>query len=89
MARAIGAPNLGPVNRTIYDLPEVSAPHTGSFMVEVDFGLPPEPIDNVPLSEGDDPHGRIGVPPVFQMAGEFLRTGGVTANPCDGPCDPE
>jgi hypothetical protein len=89
MARAMGAPNLRPVNRTIHDLAEVDAPHTGSVMVEVDFGLPPEPIDNIPLDEGDDPHGRVGTPPIRAMADEFLRTGAVAANRCDGPCDPE
>ncbi len=89
MVRAVGAPNLKPVNRSVYDIDEVDAPITGSFMVEVDFGLPPEPLDNVPLTEGDDPHGQIGVPPVFTMADEFLRTGGISANPCTGPCDPE
>ena len=88
MARAAGIPSLRPVNRSIFDVEEADAPHTGSFMVEVDFGLT-EPVDNVPVREGQDPHGRVGTPPIEAMADELLRTGGVAANVCSDTCDPE
>src|SRR5690606_8514470 len=58
MARAIGeVVNMAPVNRSIWGLEEVTGAHTGSAMVEFDFGLPTEPTVNVPMREGDDPHG--------------------------------
>jgi len=57
-------------------------------MIEYDFGLPPEPITNVPMREGEDPHGKIkGVPAAGQVLKEFLETGTVKAL-CDGPCNP-
>jgi hypothetical protein len=88
MARAIGAKHLKPVNRSIFGLEEVDSPYTGSAMIEYDFGLPPEPITNVPMREGQDPHGKIkGVPAAGQTLKEFLETGVVRAY-CDGPCDP-
>lgn len=88
MARAIGAGNMGPLNREVWGLEEVESPFEGSAIVEHDFGLPPEPIENQPMREGDDPHGSLaGVPSAVQLVGEFLLTGTVT-NYCDGVCDP-
>ncbi|HEY6558159.1 MAG TPA: hypothetical protein VI072_12830 [Polyangiaceae bacterium] len=88
MARAIGAKHLKPVNRSVFGLEEVDSPYTGSAMIEYDFGLPPEPITNVPMREGEDPHGKIkGVPAAGQTLKEFLETGVVRAY-CDGPCNP-
>ncbi|MFY0531818.1 hypothetical protein [Nannocystis pusilla] len=56
MARAIGeVANMGPVNRSIWGLEEVEGSHSGSAMVEFDFGLPAEPTVNVPMKEGEDP----------------------------------
>jgi hypothetical protein len=87
MARAIGAPNLTPVNRSLFDVEESAGPITGSAMIEFDFGLGPEPVDNVPMREGRDPHSRIAeIPAAFEMAEAWYRTG-VLARRCDGPCD--
>ena len=88
MARSLGAVNLMPTNRTIWGIDEVRGPVQGSAMVEHDFGLPPEPLTNVPMTDGPDPHGALaGVPVAVQAVGHFLRTGEATVF-CDGVCDP-
>ncbi len=89
MARSIGAVNVGaPTNRTIWGLEEVAGPVSGSAMIEHDFGLGPEPLGNVPMTEGNDPHGQLaGVPAAVQAVDHFLRTGEVMPF-CDGACDP-
>jgi hypothetical protein len=88
MARAIGVKNLRPVNRTIFGLDEVDGPYKGSALIEYDFGLPPEPITNVPDRDGADPHGAMkGVPAAGDVLLQFLQTGVVNAA-CNGKCDP-
>jgi hypothetical protein len=88
MARAVGAKNMLPNPRSIFGIEETNAPYEGSAMVEYDFGLPPEPITNVPMREGSDPHGQVkNVPASGQQVDTFLRTG-VVQWFCDGPCDP-
>ena len=86
MARAMGAKNLAPVNRSIFGIEEMSGPFSGTAMIEYDFGLPPEPIVNEPMREGDDPHSRIAeIPSAETTLDTFLRTGVVSAD-CGGPC---
>lgn len=88
MARAIGTPNLKPVNRTIFGIAEVDAPVTGSALIEYHFGNAPEPLTNVPARDGQDPHGRMTeVPAAAQVLQHFLETG-VVEQYCQGPCDP-
>jgi hypothetical protein len=87
MARSMGAPNLAPVNRNIFDIEDVAGPIEGTAMVEFDFGLGPEPVDNVPMREGRDPHNRVAeIPVAYEMAERWFRTGTLT-NLCDGPCN--
>lgn len=89
MARAVGAKNLLPVNRSLYGIDEVASPHQGSALVEFDFGLPPEPITNEPMRIGQDPHSRIReVPAAGVMLDGFLRTGKAQMS-CSGACDPD
>lgn len=89
MARSIGAVNVMPTNRTIWGIEEVMSPVMGSAMIEHDFGLPPEPLGNEPMRDGDDPHGALsGVPVAAQMVEHFLRTGEVVMM-CNGVCDPD
>ncbi len=90
MARSIGGViNLAPVNRSLWGIEEATAPHEGSGMIEYDFGLPPDPITNIPQTAGEDPHGK---PRKLDSAQKslnlFLREGKVDSF-CDGPCDPE
>lgn len=92
MARTIGGVvNLAPLIRPVWglDVSGDNALHTGSAMLEVDFGNPDPPITNIP-HWGDtmqDPHGRAA-----ELAGlgpaliKFYETGQVQ-NPCTGPCD--
>ena len=90
MARAIGGVvNLAPELRTIWGIDAKGAPHTGSAMVEYDFGLAPEPTTNIPPTDGEDPHGKVRkLASAEQMLDQFLRTG-VIESFCDGACDPE
>jgi hypothetical protein len=93
MARTIGGVvNLAPLIRPVWGLDVVSfenQPHTGSAMIEIDFGNPDPPITNIPhwADTMDDPHGRAteleALGPILK---EFYETG-VVSNPCDGPCD--
>jgi len=90
MARTIGGVvNLAPTIRDVWGFEVVSGAHTGSAMVEVDFGNPDPPITNIP-HWGDtmrDPHGRATE---LRSIGDSLRTfydTGVAENLCDGPCD--
>jgi hypothetical protein len=88
MARSMGAVNLAPTNRTIWGLEEARGPSNGTAMIEHDFGLPAEPLGNVPMTEGDDPHGALaGVPTAVETVDHFLNTGEVQMF-CNGVCDP-
>ena len=89
MARTSQTPQLAPVNRSVWGLAEEPGPITGSALVEFDFGLPPAPVTNVPLREGEDPHGKVKSLDVAQaQLDHFFRTGEVRAL-CEGVCDPE
>ncbi len=90
MARTIGGVvNLAPTNREIWGIEAVPGPHTGSAMIEYDFGLAPEPTTNIPPTDGEDPHGKVRkLPSAEKSLDQFLRTGKVESF-CDGPCDPE
>jgi len=87
MARAIGAEHLVAGGRSVYGLPESDAP-TGSAYTEYAFGLPPEPICNIPMTACDDPHGKIRrLDESKQQLDAFLRMGQVI-NACPGGvCD--
>jgi len=90
MARSIGGVvNLTPANRSLWGIEDVPGPHTGSGMIEYDFGNPPDPITNIPPTAGEDPHGKPRkLPSAQQSLNRFLREG-VVDSYCDGPCDPE
>ncbi len=67
---------------------QATAPYVGSAIVEFDFGLN-EPIENIPVREGDDPHGDVRRNPrALEQTLHFFRTGEII-HTCDGPCDPE
>ncbi|UQA55106.1 hypothetical protein [Polyangium aurulentum] len=88
IARAVGAKNLKPVNRSIFGVEEAEGPLTTSAMVEYDFGLPPVPTTNTPPQGGEDPHGAVrSLDASFDQSDEFFRTGVIKAH-CEGPCDP-
>lgn len=66
----------------------VDGEHVGSGMIEYDFGETTEPIENVPATEGRDPHSRIAeVDAAYDTVLRFFQDG-VVVNACDGACDP-
>ncbi len=87
MARTMGIPLLAQNPREVWGLEQVEGP-VSSALVEFDFGLPPEPLGNEPMREGDDPHGSLTeVLAATQIAIHYFQTGEVM-NFCDGVCDP-
>ena len=90
MARTIGGVvNLAPLIRDVWGLEVVNGKHTGSAMLEVDFGNPDPPVTNIPHWGDDmrDPHGRATeLRNIGQSLSTFYATG-VAENQCDGPCD--
>jgi len=90
MARTIGGVvNLAPLIRDVWGLDVVTGEHTGSAMIEVDFGNPDPPITNIPHwgDEMRDPHGRATeLRNIGDSLSRFYATG-VTENLCAGPCD--
>lgn len=88
IARAVGAKNLTPVNRSVYGIPEAAGPINGSAMVEYDFHLPEAPKEDMPATKGDDPHDMVRelAPCMAQEKAWFFE--GVIKNECDGKCDP-
>jgi pimeloyl-ACP methyl ester carboxylesterase len=89
MARAIGTPLIGPPNREPWGLDVISLDEAaGIGLLEYDFGLPLEPEQSVPMTQGDDPHGVLRQLSHYQqMRATFLSTGKIEPG-CDGPCDP-
>lgn len=91
IARAVGAKNLAPVNRSIWGVEESPGPFTGSGMVEFDFNLPMAPTTNTPPvgPDDDDPHDKVRVLDAsYDQTNDFLREG-IVKPYCDGPCNPE
>jgi hypothetical protein len=87
MARAVGAKHLESGVRDVFGLQKVTSADSGSTYVEYDFGLPPEPLCNVPLRACDDPHGKVrSLDAARQQMNEFLRTGKSTNYCTDGIC---
>lgn len=84
-----GVVNLAPTIRPVWDLQEKDGVHTGSAMLEIDFGNDEAPITNIP-HWGDtkgDPHGRATeLPGLGDAVLQFYETGQIQ-NPCGGePC---
>jgi len=92
LARTVGAKNLlssdGKLPRKAWGVEEAAGPITqGSALVEFDFALPPEPLQNIPPTQGCDPHDRVRVlKPAYEMQDQFFRTGAINAT-CDGVCN--
>ncbi len=90
MARAMNATQLDTGIRDVFGLTKASGPldMNGAFYAEWDFGLPPEPVCNVPLESCEDPHGKLRkLDDARSQLHQFLSTG-VVANDCPaGVCD--
>lgn len=85
MARAYGAKLIEAPVREVYGLETVASGHTGSALVEWDYGID-EPFISVPPSKDTDPHEwvRREVASQQQMH-TFFETGEVI-NYCEGMC---
>jgi hypothetical protein len=85
MARAMGARHLDTGVRDVYGLEKVTAPSIDADVAvytEYDFGLPPEPTCNRPLSVCSDPHGELrGLDESREQADIFFSMG-VVENTC-------
>ncbi len=90
MARTIGGVvNLAPLIRPVWGIEVVTGPHTGSSMIEIDFGNPDAPITNIPHwgDTDEDPHGRATeLSTLVTTLPAFYETG-TAENTCNGPCD--
>lgn len=94
IARAVGAVNLKsndpaqPLIRDVFDVPAAAAPvKDQNAMVEYDFGLPAEPLHNLPAAAGCDPHDRVRVLTAsYEQSDRFFRTGTIDWF-CDGVCN--
>jgi hypothetical protein len=89
MARAMNAIHLDTGLRDVLGLEQDPGPidQDGAVYAEWDFGLPPEPYCNVPLSTCEDPHGKLRrLPSARTQLDEFFRTGVVTNTCTDGVC---
>jgi hypothetical protein len=90
LARSIGAQYLGPANRELFGLDAVEGPITsGNALIDLDYGLPPNPEENVPMTEGDDPHSSVFFEPSTQASLFHFLVTGEAMNACDGACDPD
>ena len=86
LARAVGAKSLNPVNREIFGLTDADGPFMGNGITEWDFGLPPAPTTNVPMTAGADPHDKVRVlQSAIDETDQFLRNG-LIQNYCGGLC---
>jgi hypothetical protein len=89
LARSIGARYLAPGNRTLFGLDPVEGPLTDeNALLDFDYGLPPVPDANVPMTEGEDPHGEVFFEEGAQLALQQFLVNGEATSFCDGPCDP-
>jgi len=89
IARAVKAKNVTPNNRKIWGIEEQAPPFTGSAIVEYDFGLPPAPVENLPMTKGEDPHDEVRILNVAMSQEHEFFTTGTIKHFCDGKCDPK
>lgn len=76
MARAVGAKHLDTGLGDLFGIEKTSATTSGSVYTEYDFGLPKEPVCNVPMSLCSDPHGLVRkLQAAEDQLDAFLRTG--------------
>lgn len=88
MARTIGVSHVPTGQQGIYGLEVVQAPWERSAIVEYDFGLPPDPVGNLPQRECEDPHGKLRKLEAARQQLDLFLQEGIVDNFCDdGDCD--
>lgn len=90
-ARSLGLPLLSPAPRAVFGLPPTAGPIDGSAIVELDFGIDPEPgVEAIPPVANNPVHeGVRRLPAAREQLSRFLKPGGKIEPTCDGACDPE
>lgn len=84
MARAVGAKLLDSGNGDRFGLEKAAETTSGSVYTEYDFGLPREPLCNIPMNVCGDPHGLVRkLDAAAEQLDSFLRSG-TGANFCPG-----
>jgi hypothetical protein len=87
MARSAGVGHLDTGLQQIWGLPDFADGDVGSALVEYDFGLPPDPVCNLPQTACADPHGKLRrLPAAREQIDTFLRTGEISNFCTDGLC---
>jgi hypothetical protein len=87
MARSAGIGHLDTGLRDLWGLPAFTNGSVGSAYVEYDFGLPPDPVCNLPQTACDDPHGKLRQQTAArEQINEFLRTGAISNFCTNGVC---
>jgi len=88
MARSIGVRHVDTGQPEIFGLEVSNAPYDGSGLVEYGFGLPADPVGNLPQRQCEDPHGNIRrMDEAREQLDLFLRLG-IIENFCPGGvCD--
>ncbi len=89
LVRSIGVPLLSPAPSPVYGLADVTAPVSGSALVEWDFGVPEPDLVAAPATVGDvNPHELVRrQPDANQMIDGFFEPDGRIENTCDGVCN--
>lgn len=88
MARSMGVAHVETGLSKIFGMETQAAPYQGSALVEYDFGLPADPLQNLPQRECEDPHGKLrGLQEARQQLDVFLRTGVVENFCAQGTCN--
>ena len=86
MARSMNAVHVDTGVRSIWGFVPQANNVSGASYVEYDFGLPDEPLCNVPMRLCEDPHGKVRrLPAARQQLDHFLRSGEVKSF-CTGAC---
>lgn len=85
MARSYDAALIEPTARDVYGLETVPSGHTGSALVEFDYGLY-EPPENIPPDADTDPHERPRRDAAGQLQMHTFFSTGVVEHYCEGPC---
>lgn len=87
MARAMGATHLDTGIREVWGLDAASGSNMGTTYVEYDFGLPEDPLQNVPQEACEDPHGKLRrLEEARQQLDTFFQTGEVVNFCVDETC---
>jgi hypothetical protein len=88
MARTLKAPMLDQGIREVWGIPTVTSTAAGSFYAEYDFGLPGEPLCDVPMSLCGDPHTDVSPrTSAREQLDEFFRLGTGTNHCVKGDAD--